>query len=90
MTGPMTSPATEKLLAEALALHRRGNLSGAMNRYVKVLQDDPKNADALYYCAVLAMQENQIAEGIKLARRTVTKYREELKIQPARLRKRSS
>jgi len=29
------------------------------------------------------------AEGIKLARRTVTKYREELKIQPARLRKRS-
>ena len=28
------------------------------------------------------------AEGIKLARRTVTKYREELRIQPARLRKR--
>ena len=28
------------------------------------------------------------SEGIKLARRTVTKYREELKIQPARLRKR--
>ncbi|MEA1980886.1 MAG: RNA polymerase factor sigma-54 [candidate division Zixibacteria bacterium] len=27
-------------------------------------------------------------EGIKLARRTVTKYREEMKIQPARLRKR--
>lgn len=27
-------------------------------------------------------------EGIKLARRTVTKYREELKLQPARLRKR--
>ena len=27
-------------------------------------------------------------EGINLARRTVTKYREELKIQPARLRKR--
>ncbi|MDF1545180.1 MAG: RNA polymerase factor sigma-54 [bacterium] len=28
------------------------------------------------------------AEGIKLARRTVTKYREEMKVQPARLRKR--
>ena len=28
------------------------------------------------------------AEGIKLARRTVTKYREEMRIQPARLRKR--
>jgi len=28
------------------------------------------------------------AEGIKLARRTVTKYREELKLPPARLRKR--
>ena len=27
-------------------------------------------------------------EGIRLARRTVTKYREEMKIQPARLRKR--
>lgn len=30
------------------------------------------------------------AEGIQLARRTVTKYREELRIQPARLRKRVS
>jgi RNA polymerase sigma-54 factor len=29
-------------------------------------------------------------EGIKLARRTVTKYREELKIKPARFRKRVS
>lgn len=29
-------------------------------------------------------------EGIKLARRTVTKYREELKIQPARFRKRNA
>jgi RNA polymerase sigma-54 factor len=29
-------------------------------------------------------------EGIKLARRTVTKYREDLKIPPARLRKRVS
>ncbi|MCP4566534.1 MAG: RNA polymerase factor sigma-54 [FCB group bacterium] len=29
------------------------------------------------------------AEGIKLARRTVTKYREELRIQPARFRRRS-
>ena len=29
-------------------------------------------------------------EGIKLARRTVTKYREELKIQPARFRRRTT
>ena len=29
-------------------------------------------------------------EGIKLARRTVTKYREELRIQPARFRRRSA
>ena len=65
------SPATAKALEQALALHRQGNLPGAMERYVKVLQDDPRNADALYYVAVVAMQDGQFEEGIKLAQRAL-------------------
>ena len=59
------------MLQEALALHRQGKLSLAMERYVKVLQGDPKNADALYYVAVVAAQEEQFAEAVKLAQRAL-------------------
>ena len=59
------------MIQEALALHRQGNLAGAMERYVKVLQGDPQNADALHYIAVVAMQDGQYDEGIKLALRAL-------------------
>ena len=42
-----------------------------MQRYVAILQRDPTNPDVLYYVAVLALQEGQIAEGIKVIGRAL-------------------
>lgn len=64
--------AAQQALQEALALHRQGKRDLAMQRYVAILQDDPENIDALYYVAVLALQEGQIAEGIKVIERALT------------------
>ena len=36
-----------------------------------MLQSDPRNADALYYVAVVAVQEGQFDEGIRLAERAL-------------------
>jgi tetratricopeptide (TPR) repeat protein len=58
-------------LQEALALHRAGKHDLAMQRYVALLQKDPDNTDVLYYVAVLAVQEGQLAEGAKVIRRAL-------------------
>ncbi|MBX9828291.1 MAG: tetratricopeptide repeat-containing glycosyltransferase family protein [Xanthobacteraceae bacterium] len=80
MTGPQTTgprapqtsaaPAADPL-QEALALHRAGKHDLAMQRYVALLQKEPDNTDVLYYVAVLAVQEGQIAEGAKVIRRAL-------------------
>jgi len=44
----------------------------AMQRYVEVLRNDPQNADALYYVAVVACQEGQFDQGVELARRALS------------------
>jgi cytochrome c-type biogenesis protein CcmH/NrfG len=49
-----------------------GNLRAAMDGYMRVLKDDPQNADALYYVAVVAVQEGQYPDGIKLAQRALS------------------
>ena len=67
----MTSTTANEILQEAVKLHREGKLALAMDRYVKVLQGDPRNPDALYYVAVVAVQEGQFREGIRLAERAL-------------------
>src|SRR5882724_10759525 len=75
MTGPTNAPpapeAASDPLQQALALHRQGKHDLAMQRYVAILQREPNNADVLYYVAVLALQEGQIAEGIKVIGRAL-------------------
>ena len=66
---PQSGP--QQAIQEALALHRQGKFDLAMQRYVAVLQKDPQNLDALYYVAVLALQEGQIAEGLKVIQRAI-------------------
>ena len=58
-------------LQEALALHRAGKHELAMQRYVTILQKEPANTDVLYYVAMMAIQEGQIAEGIKVINRAL-------------------
>ena len=68
----MAEPATAaQLLQQGLFHHRQGQLALAMERYVEVLRNDPKNADALYYVAVVACQEGQFKQGVELARRAI-------------------
>jgi tetratricopeptide (TPR) repeat protein len=62
---------TAQLLQQGLFHHQRGELALAVERYSEVLRTDPQNADALYYCAVVACQEDQLEQGIGLARRAL-------------------
>ena len=69
----MSETATSaQLLQQGLFHHRQGDLASAMERYVEVLRIDPQNADALYYVAVVACQEEQFQQGVELARRAIT------------------
>ena len=68
----MTEPATTaQLLQQGLFHHRQGDIAHAMERYTEVLRNDPHNADALYYVAVVACQDGQFQQGIELARRSL-------------------
>ena len=42
-----------------------------MQRYVAILQQNPGNVDALYYVAMIALQQGQIAEGLKVIERAL-------------------
>src|SRR5664279_4932549 len=68
----MSPPATAaELIQQGLFHHRQGDIAQAMERYVEVLRNDPKNADALYYIAVVACQDGQFKEGADLTRRAL-------------------
>jgi tetratricopeptide (TPR) repeat protein len=70
---PTAAPASsETLLQQGLFHHRQGEINLAMDRYTEVLQRDPENADALYYVAVVACQEEQFEQGVALARRAIS------------------
>ena len=69
----MNEPQTAaELIQQGLIHHRAGQLSLAMDRYTQVLRNDPQNADALYYIAVVACHEGQFQQGIDLARRSLS------------------
>ncbi len=72
MSNPTAEPPTAaQLLQQGLFHHRQGQLDMAMERYTQVLRNDPNNADALYYVAVVACQEEQFEQGMALARRAL-------------------
>ena len=64
-------PPPRELLQQGLFHHRQGDIAQAMERYTEVLRNDPKNADALYYIAVVACQDGQFQQGVDLARRAI-------------------
>src|ERR1019366_5641633 len=68
----MSEPATAaQLLQQGLVHHPQGDIAQAMERYTEVLRNDPTNADALYYIAVVACQDGQYQQGVELARRAI-------------------
>jgi tetratricopeptide (TPR) repeat protein len=71
MNSPPAADNPQTALQDALALHRSGQHELAMKGYVAILQKNPGNVDALYYVAMLALQQNQLAEGLKVIARAL-------------------
>jgi tetratricopeptide (TPR) repeat protein len=59
----MPAPAT--LLAEALALHRSGQLDSAAQRYREVLVHEPTNADAHHLLGMVLVAQGQCAAAVE-------------------------
>jgi tetratricopeptide (TPR) repeat protein len=55
------------LLQEAVRLHREGALDEAMRRYAQILEEDPINADAQYYAAIVAYQRGEFDQALHAA-----------------------
>jgi tetratricopeptide (TPR) repeat protein len=71
MNSPPTADKPQTPLEQALALHRVGDHERAMERYVAILQQNPGNTDALHYVAMIAIQQGQLAEGIRAIERAL-------------------
>lgn len=67
----MDDTKTAALLQQGLFHHRQGQLDLAMQRYIDALAEDPTNADALYYVAVVACEDGQYDKGVELAQRAI-------------------
>ena len=69
MSEPQTSA---ELIQQGLVHHRAGpDCHLPWTAIPQVLRNDPRNADALYYIAVVACHEGQFQQGIDLARRSL-------------------
>lgn len=56
---------TADQLERAYALHRGGDIPGAVNAYRTLLLSDPKNFDAWFLCAMAEAQRGHIAEALQ-------------------------
>jgi tetratricopeptide (TPR) repeat protein len=56
---------TADQLERAYALHRGGDIPGAVNVYRMVLLSDPKNFDAWFLCAMAEAQRGHLAEALQ-------------------------
>jgi hypothetical protein len=63
----------ESLLEEAIAIHQKGDLKGAQERYRIVLQHQPQNPLAIYYTAISLSQGTAPSESILAMMRHASK-----------------
>jgi protein O-GlcNAc transferase len=69
----MSISTASHLLQEGLALHRRGAVAEAAERYAEVLRVEPGNADAHYYLGMMSCQNGRFAEGAEHARQSLAR-----------------
>jgi len=62
---------TAQLLAMALVHHQAGRLADAKTLYARILERQPKHADALHFMGLLACQIGQSETGIALMRESI-------------------
>ncbi|MEQ1594550.1 MAG: DUF5672 family protein [Casimicrobium sp.] len=61
----------EGVISEALALHEQGNIQAAVERYARVLQQQPENPTALHYAGLSQYQAGQPSTALELMWRSV-------------------
>lgn len=68
---PPISPVCMPTLSDVFELHRQGALADAETGYRTLLEQDPRNAQALHFLGVLATQTNRPAWGVELIRQAL-------------------
>jgi len=58
-------------LQQAVGLHQQGKLNEARGFYLKVLKEQPDNADALHLCGMVAYQQGKLEEAEKRISRAI-------------------
>jgi tetratricopeptide (TPR) repeat protein len=73
MPSPRTSNASRlhERFRLAQALHRGGRLAEAESIYQKLLQHNPRHADALHFLGLIALQTNRCEQGVRLIERAL-------------------
>ena len=67
----------EAVLAEAVQLHEQGNIQAAVERYARVLQQEPENPTALHYAGLSQYQSGQPSAALELMWRSVRLFDQE-------------
>ncbi len=75
--GAPTTINVEAVLAEALQLHEQGNVQAAVERYARVLQQEPENPTALHYAGLSQYQSGQPSAALELMWRSVRLFDQE-------------
>jgi tetratricopeptide (TPR) repeat protein len=79
ITGSLVTDAST-LLQDALALHRRGDLAGAIERYERLVRDNADHTDALFYLAMAAYAQGRAADAVRLGRRAAAAGRNDARL----------
>ena len=61
----------DALLTEALQLHEAGNIASAVDRYARILQQEPENATALHFAGLSQYQAGQPSTALELMWRSL-------------------
>ena len=67
----------EAMLGEALQLHERGDVAGAVERYGRILQQEPEHPVALHFAGLAQYQAGRPSSGLELMWRSVKQINEE-------------
>ncbi|MFN8982887.1 MAG: tetratricopeptide repeat protein [Alphaproteobacteria bacterium] len=67
----MATDPNAAMLQAALALQQQGNFKGARRKYERIIAHDPRNFNALQLCGVVAIQQEDYRDAIKLIRRAL-------------------
>ena len=70
-TSVATAVNVDALLGEALQLHESGNVSAAVERYTRILQQEPENATALHFAGLSQYQAGQPSAALELMWRSL-------------------